>query len=172
GRLAMDTYFKTCRAKEEIERLNIEIRQVLTYLHNEERYLCACAAQLQPDHPSLCHQILQRLKVRARFTPEHLFTLQKLTSLKGFSGSLTIGQSARCELGDSASTPKARVPTQHDVSIPQAVSDEPGDFDEGWEEEEEEEEELAEHVETLHNILQISDDHHHPHNTDDSSDIM
>lgn len=40
GRQAMDTYFKICRAKEEIKHLNIEIQRVITYMHVKDAYLC------------------------------------------------------------------------------------------------------------------------------------
>ncbi|KAJ7784074.1 hypothetical protein B0H14DRAFT_3095688 [Mycena olivaceomarginata] len=35
-RLAMDSYFKLCRAREEIQRLNIEIRRVVTWIRGRE----------------------------------------------------------------------------------------------------------------------------------------
>ncbi|KAF8137983.1 hypothetical protein K438DRAFT_2030893, partial [Mycena galopus ATCC 62051] len=38
-RLAMDRYFKILRAREEIKRLNIEIRRVVTWIHDENRFL-------------------------------------------------------------------------------------------------------------------------------------
>ncbi|KAI5982014.1 hypothetical protein EDD15DRAFT_2378548 [Pisolithus albus] len=41
ARAAMDQYFKVCRAEEEIERLNVEVRRILTYLHDEDRYMKA-----------------------------------------------------------------------------------------------------------------------------------
>ncbi|KAJ7852886.1 hypothetical protein B0H14DRAFT_3656102 [Mycena olivaceomarginata] len=38
-RLAMDSYFKILRAREEIQRLNIEIKRVVTWIDNEDRSL-------------------------------------------------------------------------------------------------------------------------------------
>ncbi|KAF8171737.1 hypothetical protein K438DRAFT_1612745 [Mycena galopus ATCC 62051] len=38
-RLAMDHYFKTLRAREEIKCLDIEIRQVITWIRNENCFL-------------------------------------------------------------------------------------------------------------------------------------
>ena len=39
ARLAINTYFKLCWAKEEVVRLNMEIHHLVTYLVDEERYL-------------------------------------------------------------------------------------------------------------------------------------
>ena len=39
NRTLRDTYFKMERAREEIERLNVEIRRVITYMRDEEHYL-------------------------------------------------------------------------------------------------------------------------------------
>jgi hypothetical protein len=41
ARQAMDGYFKLLRAEEEIARLNIEIRQFLTFMHDEDAELRA-----------------------------------------------------------------------------------------------------------------------------------
>ncbi|KIK18075.1 hypothetical protein PISMIDRAFT_110128 [Pisolithus microcarpus 441] len=47
ARLAINTHFKLCRAEEEVIRLNVEIRRVVTYLVNEDQYLQACEALYQ-----------------------------------------------------------------------------------------------------------------------------
>ena len=39
GRLAMDLYYKISRAQEEVDRLDIEVRRVATYLRDEHHYL-------------------------------------------------------------------------------------------------------------------------------------
>ncbi|KAH7903429.1 hypothetical protein BJ138DRAFT_976250, partial [Hygrophoropsis aurantiaca] len=57
GRFAMDLYFKVCCAKEEIQRLNIEVRRMATYLQDEEHYLQSCEDQLRDQHPALAHHI-------------------------------------------------------------------------------------------------------------------
>ena len=55
--LALDTYFKMCRAKEEIIQLNVEIHCFVTYLQDEDRYLCTCEEKLRTSHPALAYQI-------------------------------------------------------------------------------------------------------------------
>ncbi|KAK0496146.1 hypothetical protein EDD18DRAFT_1309780 [Armillaria luteobubalina] len=56
GRKAMDTYFKICHAKEEIRRLNIEIRRVITYMHTEDIYLQHHEKALVTTSPTLALQ--------------------------------------------------------------------------------------------------------------------
>ncbi|KIK22961.1 hypothetical protein PISMIDRAFT_55136, partial [Pisolithus microcarpus 441] len=54
---AMDQYFKVCHAEEEIKCLNVEIRCIIMYLHNEDHYMRACITELQVSHPPLAHQV-------------------------------------------------------------------------------------------------------------------
>ncbi|KAJ7659532.1 hypothetical protein B0H17DRAFT_1212861 [Mycena rosella] len=54
GRHAMDKYFKLLRAKEEIVRLNVEIRRVVTWINNEDEFLRHRESELENagDHDS------------------------------------------------------------------------------------------------------------------------
>ncbi|KAJ7681542.1 hypothetical protein B0H14DRAFT_3101747 [Mycena olivaceomarginata] len=61
-RLAMDTYFKIERAREEIIRLNIEIRRMMTW------------------------------QQRGRFDDDHRNNFRRLTKMKGFTGSISPGR--------------------------------------------------------------------------------
>jgi hypothetical protein len=108
----MDTYFKMRRAREEIQRLNIEIKRLATYLHNEGRYLLECKKQLQPLHPALAHQVALHHKVRGRFTAHHYRLLQEISMLDGFTGSITPGESVEQGAGASASSPTVCIPMQ------------------------------------------------------------
>jgi hypothetical protein len=56
-RSAMDLYFKMCWAREEIQRLNVEIRRLATYIRDEDSYLWRCKDQLKDVNPALAHQI-------------------------------------------------------------------------------------------------------------------
>ncbi|KAI5992520.1 hypothetical protein EDD15DRAFT_2388285 [Pisolithus albus] len=91
ARLAINTYFKLCRAEEEVVRLNVEIRRVVTYLVDEDRYLRACEALYQDANPALAYQISRYRTIRSRFTPLHLRSLEKISRLSGFNGMLTLG---------------------------------------------------------------------------------
>ncbi|KAK0489884.1 hypothetical protein EDD18DRAFT_1311113 [Armillaria luteobubalina] len=57
GHQAMDTYFKIRRAKEEIKCLNIEIRQVITYMHIEDVHLHQHEAAIADTDAALALQI-------------------------------------------------------------------------------------------------------------------
>ncbi|KAI5985372.1 hypothetical protein EDD15DRAFT_2390180 [Pisolithus albus] len=65
ARLAMNTHFKVCRAEEEVIRLNVEIRRVVTYLVDEDRYLQACEALYQDGNPTLAYQISRYRSIRS-----------------------------------------------------------------------------------------------------------
>jgi hypothetical protein len=53
----MDLYFKIQRAREEIYRLNIEVRHVATYIRNEMHYLRNAKQNAQLSDPQITHQI-------------------------------------------------------------------------------------------------------------------
>ena len=111
ARRATDLHFKMCRAKEEIRRLNIEIRRLITYIHDEERYLRECENQLKTLHPGLAHQVSQS-NVRGRFTLKHLKRLRDIAALPGFSGTLVVGESIRKVQGESSSNASVCLPTR------------------------------------------------------------
>ena len=57
GRLAMDLYFKIERAREEITRLNVEIRRVATYIRDEDHFLRYWETQTRTTDPWLAIHI-------------------------------------------------------------------------------------------------------------------
>ncbi|KAH7904631.1 hypothetical protein BJ138DRAFT_1138490 [Hygrophoropsis aurantiaca] len=150
GRLAMDSYFKMCRAREEIQRLNVEVQRVSTYLQDEERYLRACEDQLCESHPALAHQVSLRRNIRSRFTAHHLQRLNDISALSGFCGTIAPGLSAKNERGDSASIAQIYIPTRLN-HIPTPSQDD-------LEEEEEEEENAEECSRELQDLWQVSSD--------------
>ncbi|KAH7914663.1 hypothetical protein BJ138DRAFT_999608 [Hygrophoropsis aurantiaca] len=110
ARRALDLYYKMCRAKEEIERLNIETRRLATYIRDEESYLRACEAQLASSHPEVAHQVQRHRNVRDRFNARHLKRINDIFKLPGFSGTIAPGVSTQTGPGESASTPTVCVP--------------------------------------------------------------
>ncbi|KAG1730167.1 hypothetical protein EDD22DRAFT_1011782 [Suillus occidentalis] len=145
-RQATDLYFKTCRAREEITRLNVEA-EVL--------------------YPVLAHQINLRRRVRSRFNSRHLQRLQDIATLPGFSGILAPGVCTSNDAGDSSSTPNITIPAQlthalsssgtstndpsaHSISAPEAEED--------FEEEEEDVSNMEEASEVLDEVLRIATD--------------
>ena len=117
GRLAMDTYFKICRAQEEIKRLNVEIPRFVTHLGDEDRYLQVCEEQVQDFDRPLAHQISIRRKEQARFRDHHLRQLAKISQLPGFTGIILPGESLDSELGASATVPSC-MPQQPSAARP------------------------------------------------------
>ncbi|EIW75170.1 hypothetical protein CONPUDRAFT_66193, partial [Coniophora puteana RWD-64-598 SS2] len=110
ARAAMDDYFKLCRAYEEIERLNVEIKRVATYLRDEDRYLSACEKLLQEQHPALALQVGIHHRIRGRCNDIHRKKLRAMAALEGFNGSIDPGESVDIGPGESASIPAPIVP--------------------------------------------------------------
>ncbi|THU93778.1 hypothetical protein K435DRAFT_820167 [Dendrothele bispora CBS 962.96] len=90
-RMVMDRYFKIVRAREEIERLNMEIRRVATYLDDEDNFLLTKAEELAPTDPDLAYQVLVYHRRRERFYDLHWKRLHEIAKLPGFSGTLRPG---------------------------------------------------------------------------------
>ncbi|KAJ7655525.1 hypothetical protein B0H17DRAFT_1146362 [Mycena rosella] len=62
GRQLMDSFFRIERAKEEIPRLNIEIRRLITYIRDERICLLAKEAEIIQTDPHLAHFIRKSMK--------------------------------------------------------------------------------------------------------------
>ncbi|THU80237.1 hypothetical protein K435DRAFT_823707 [Dendrothele bispora CBS 962.96] len=90
-RKAMDRYFKILRAREEIKRLNIEIRRVATFLQDEDVFLQRHETELAADNPALSHQIQLYRRRRGRYNANLWSRLIKVTKLPGFTGTLLRG---------------------------------------------------------------------------------
>ncbi|KAJ7766007.1 hypothetical protein B0H14DRAFT_3510101 [Mycena olivaceomarginata] len=100
-RLAMDSYFKLCRAREEIQRLNIEIRRVVTWIRDENRFLLDQEESLRseegksPEDAEMDRLLAVQVKLyrerRGRFDRTHIQRFQKLAHLNGFTGTIRSG---------------------------------------------------------------------------------
>lgn len=91
ARQAMDSYFKLLRAEEEITRLNIEIRRLLTFMHDEDVELHSKEKEVALTNPTLAYQIRVQRNNITRFTPQHLKNLHDIQQLPGFNGNLSYG---------------------------------------------------------------------------------
>ncbi|KAJ7430044.1 hypothetical protein B0H11DRAFT_2180943 [Mycena galericulata] len=82
----MDSYFKIERAKEEIQRLNIEIRRFVTYMRDEREFLVKKEAEVRAENPDLAF-------FRGRFDNIHMRRLEGLKKKLGprFTGTLVPG---------------------------------------------------------------------------------
>ncbi|KAJ7067709.1 hypothetical protein B0H15DRAFT_794140 [Mycena belliarum] len=126
GRLAMDMYFKTERADEEIRRLNIEIRRFWTYMEDEERFLWREEQRVKEEHgDDLAHQVRRYCWRRARFNAEHRDRLRKLEKVPGFGGSLQSGVPVEKERLLGLSSEQA--PRQAPAPLPEGSDSEDSD---------------------------------------------
>ncbi|KAJ7473405.1 hypothetical protein FB451DRAFT_1035558 [Mycena latifolia] len=102
-RVMMDRYFRTLRAKEEIRRLNIEIKRVVTWIHDEDLVLRQKAValmavegkmeeEIQADQGMALQLRLYRER-RGRFDDGHMRRFRALAKTPGFTGSLVPGTS-------------------------------------------------------------------------------
>ncbi|KAF8145755.1 hypothetical protein K438DRAFT_1991521 [Mycena galopus ATCC 62051] len=100
-RLAMDRYFKILRAREEIKRLDIEIRRVVTWIRDENRFLRRMEKNLRAEDGKTEGQVEEDRQMavqvrlyrqhRGRFDAGHLERFGKLAQTPGFTGSLQCG---------------------------------------------------------------------------------
>jgi hypothetical protein len=98
----MDRYFKTLRAREEIKRLNIEIRRVVTWIRNENHFLRRMERSLRDTEGKteegievdalMAVQVRLYREQRGCFDAGHLERFQKLAQTLGFTGSLRCGK--------------------------------------------------------------------------------
>lgn len=103
GRLAMDLYFKISAARVEIERLNVEVKRVATYIQDEDHFLRWAEVNAREENPTIAHQIRLHRMIRGRFKGYHKRRLQDIARLEGFSGDIRPGISAETGRGESAS---------------------------------------------------------------------
>lgn len=91
GRKAMDLWFKMERAKEEIQRINVQGRRLATYLRDRQVHLAARETAVREREPGLAHQIKLYANVRGRADMSLRHTLQDITLLRGFTGNFSPG---------------------------------------------------------------------------------
>lgn len=84
ARRVMDMYFKIQRAKEEVVRLNVELKRLVTFMRDEVQYLEAIQAKLLQEQPYLAHILSIWLCCLQSFNQHHEKNLEKLHSPAGF----------------------------------------------------------------------------------------
>lgn len=92
NREAMNTLFNLKRAEEEIARLNVEIRRLLTFMLDEHiDYYHAIADHIISD-PVFAHELSTRWAYRDRIHSNISARLQQVARLPRFSGNLASGR--------------------------------------------------------------------------------
>ncbi|KAG2352683.1 hypothetical protein BDR07DRAFT_1454895 [Suillus spraguei] len=90
-REATTKFFKLCRAREEITRLNVEVRRLRTAIHDEERHMLTVIQKLQVSDPHLGCELQRQHRSRAAINAMHCYRLNRIESLTGFSGVRGVG---------------------------------------------------------------------------------
>ncbi|RXW12150.1 hypothetical protein EST38_g13705 [Candolleomyces aberdarensis] len=93
SRLLMDQYFKILRAREEIQRLNVEIKRIVTHIQDEDNFLRAAEEELAIEDKVLAFHVGRYREERTRFSSLHLRRFSALMNAPGFTGDVTPGQS-------------------------------------------------------------------------------
>ncbi|KAJ3519263.1 hypothetical protein NMY22_g13286 [Coprinellus aureogranulatus] len=118
NRILMDSFFKLERAREEIQRLNIEIKRVITHMQDEEAFLLAAEQQAHSKSPTLAFQISNYRLERTRFYSLHRRRFATLKQLEGFTGDTDPGVSVDDTLRKPSNT--AAIPTATSIPVPAA----------------------------------------------------
>ena len=123
NRTLRDNYFKMKRAHEEIERLNIEIHRVITYMTDETNFLIAMEATLTQDRPQLAHQVALYHMERGRAFSVHRTHFAKLFVHPRFNGTATPGQSIHLPPASLQPTKDRSSPYDEDAIDPDAYEE-------------------------------------------------
>ncbi|KAF9035953.1 hypothetical protein BJ165DRAFT_1509152 [Panaeolus papilionaceus] len=86
ARHTMDRYFKLLRAAEEIDRLNIEIHRLWTFMRDEDEFLLAKEKEIAASNPSLASAISAYRSETSRFREHHTTIINQIRQLKGYTG--------------------------------------------------------------------------------------
>lgn len=84
NRLLMLQFFKLIRAEEELPRLHLEIRRLLTYMRDEQEVFHSKAQVIEATDPGMAWQLHLHWGERGRFDALHRRRLFAIKSLKGF----------------------------------------------------------------------------------------
>ncbi|KAF8157616.1 hypothetical protein K438DRAFT_1986407 [Mycena galopus ATCC 62051] len=93
ARQLLDSYYKLKRAREEIQRLNIEIRRFVTHMKDERTFLVQWESEIKARDPVLAFFVRKYRNRRGRFDDVHSKRLQAMKDKLGpaFTGTLQPG---------------------------------------------------------------------------------
>ena len=98
-REAMKKYLRVCRAREELNRCNVEIRRVLTSIHDEDRQFSGIIQRLKDRKSSILGPVVEYCTHPRRVNSLLLGHIQQTFNLNGFSGTKLIGRKKRGCIG-------------------------------------------------------------------------
>ncbi|KAG2112117.1 hypothetical protein DEU56DRAFT_698296, partial [Suillus clintonianus] len=85
-REATTKYFKLHRAREEITRLNVEVRRLRTAIHDEELGVSDVMQELLVSDPHLACELQRQYRSRLAINAVHCYRLSRIEKLAGFFG--------------------------------------------------------------------------------------
>lgn len=92
NREAMNILFDMKRAHEEIDRLNVEIPRLLTYMYDDHVDHYSAVSRLLFVDPALAHELSLRWMLNDRVHGQIAVRLRQTARLPGFSGTVTSGK--------------------------------------------------------------------------------
>ena len=87
-------YFKLCWAREELQRLNVEVRRLLTWIHDENEHMQQVINHLVSDEPHLADELHKRWVMRSAVNRVHLERLKLLQCEEYYTGPRDCGEAA------------------------------------------------------------------------------
>ncbi|KAJ3991749.1 hypothetical protein F5050DRAFT_1864634 [Lentinula boryana] len=84
-REAMSEFFKLVRAEEELDRLHVEIKRLVTYMKDEEGYFTEVVRNIRDVNEALAYQVWRHGMERQHFNQVHRRRLRAIQRLRGFS---------------------------------------------------------------------------------------
>ena len=79
-------YFKLLRAREEITRLNVEVRRLQAWVDSETTEIKQIATELSAQNPPLSAELQVLFHRQLRVNNQHQLWLQRIYNLEGYSG--------------------------------------------------------------------------------------
>lgn len=87
NRQIANNYFKIQRAREEIQRLNVEVARLSAWVDHEDAHLKSTFESLVESDPTLSHEIRCMYEERRRVNDVHRGRIRAIYELPGYSGS-------------------------------------------------------------------------------------
>lgn len=158
NRQLMLEFFKIMGAENELTRLHVEIKHLVTYMRDEKRKVLGKATELEAEDPGLALQLRLYWQERGRFDELHqkcLFAIRRLPGFNHVNNHYFV-------LGTYVSEPQVPVGDLHAQDLHSEREDiemrDPNDWEDGDDEEEDEEEESGDLDSCIAAVLDVTID--------------
>jgi hypothetical protein len=123
NRRCAEAWQKIQHAKEEIVRLNVEVRRVQTHIRDEDEFLSRQYDITKAFDPNLAHALLTRIELVVWVNQRILRDLNSLSKLKGFSSDLTYGTPLKPFLGLNTHVTSLGMETVPSTAVTEGLGD-------------------------------------------------